>query len=74
MGRVHIRTIIESYKRHGSIRGASKELGIDRKTVRKWIRSARSGATPRQLVFRDLKRKSTRPHRAYKVFSFEQEV
>lgn len=73
MGKIAIKLIIQTYKRFLSIRGTAQELGIDRKTVRRWVRAARSGATPRKLVFRDLRRKSTRPHTNHKILSGQQE-
>lgn len=73
MGRVEIRVIIKTYKRVGSISGTARELRIDRKTVRRWVRSGRSGATTRTLVFKKLKRNSTAPHTVKKALSFQQE-
>ena len=62
--RVKISEIIYAYKYHGSYTLAATELGIDRKTVKRWVQRGRNayGISPEGL-----KRKSTRPktiHRA----------
>lgn len=73
MGRIVIRTIIEAYKEKRSIRGVAMLLGIDRKTVRKWVLQGRSIHTPEYIAWKGLRRKSTSPHHGKRALTRQQE-
>ena len=65
--RVTVKEIIYAYKWHGNYTLAAKELGISRKTVKRWVSRGRN--RPGNISPEGLKRKSTKPrtiHRAIK--------
>lgn len=73
MQQVNISSIILVYRASQTVSGTARVLGIDRKTVRKWVRRSRSIYNALQLSTRGLKRKSTRPHTIHKSLSPGQE-
>jgi transposase InsO family protein len=68
--------IIEAVRRnHGSIVAAAKELGVNRVTVWRWVKRAKSHSHSRIGAFsaRYLKRKSTRPHTIHYALSVKEQ-
>lgn len=59
--RVAIKDIISTFKMTGNISLTASLLGISRPTVQRWVKRARIGSR-NTLIFKDLKRKSTKPH------------
>lgn len=69
--RVTIKQIVDTFKRVGNYKGAASELGIDRRTVKKWVFKAKQpwgSYNPKGL-----KRTSTKPKRIHKRLNYSQE-
>lgn len=58
--RVVIKDIILTFKTTGNISATASILGVSRPTVQRWLKRGRKGAR-NTLIFKGLKRKSTRP-------------
>jgi len=66
--RVAIKDIVVTFKKIGSISKTAKLLGISRPTVYRWLKRGRVGSRE-TIIFRGLKRKSTKPKTIYQVLS-----
>lgn len=69
--RKSIKEIVQTFKRSGSYTQAAKELGIDSRTVKKWVLKARQPWGTYQ--WRGLKRTSTKPKTTHKLLNFADE-
>ncbi len=74
MKRIEVKEIIYSFKESNSITKTSRDLGISRPTVYRWIKRAKSVHNRLHLTTRGLRRRSTRPKTInYKISVLEAE-
>lgn len=73
MARINPRDIVLTYKQLGSKSATARKLGINRKTVSKWLKRAKSPYTL-EYSSRNLHRQSTKPHRVDRKLSTIEEV
>lgn len=77
MSRKSIREIIEAFRDYSNYSEAARFLGIDRRTVKKWVLKGRSINSASYVSWKGLKRGSTRPktvHKALTVYEEEEAI
>lgn len=68
-----IKEIIEAFKEVRSYKGAGRILGIDRRTVKKWVTKGRSSSKVQYVKWKGLTRASTKPKKIHKRLTLSQE-
>lgn len=67
-----IKEIVQTFKRVGTFKGAGKDLGIDRRTVKRWVLKTKQPWGTYQ--WRGVKRASTKPKTIHKLLSISEET